>query len=103
MKHLATLFILLLTVACMQRAVVEPATMVLRNGTIVTVDDAKREAQAIAINGDRITAVGSNDDIQRYVGPETKVIDLAGQTAIPGLIESHGHFMRLGQTKRCST
>lgn len=97
-KHLSTLFILL-TVACLQRTVVEPATLVLRNGKIVTVDDAKPEAQAMAIKGDRITALGSNDDIQRYVGPETKVIDLAGQTAIPGLIESHGHFMRLGQTK----
>ena len=87
------------TVAFMQRTVVEPATMVLRNGKIVTVDDAKPEAQAIAIRGDRIAAVGSNDEIQRYVGPGTKVIDLAGQLAIPGLIESHGHFMRLGQSK----
>ena len=73
--------------------------MVLRNGKVVTVDEAMPEAQAIAIRGDRITALGSNDDIQRYVGPETKVIDLAGQTAIPGLIESHGHFMGLGQSK----
>lgn len=61
MKHLSALFILL-TVACMQRAAVEPATIVLRNGKIVTVDDAKPEAQAIAIDGDRIAAVGSNDD-----------------------------------------
>jgi len=98
MKPVSTLLILF-TVGCMQRAVVEPATMVLRNGKVVTVDDAMPEAQAIAIQGNRIAAVGSNDDIQRYVGPETRVIDLAGQTAIPGLIESHGHFMGLGQSK----
>src|SRR5262245_29839765 len=57
------------------------------------------EAQAIAVRGDRIAAVGTNDAIQRYVGPSTQVIDLKGQLAIPGLIESHGHFMGLGQSK----
>lgn len=78
---------------------VEPATLVLRNGKIVTVDDKLPEAQAVAIRGDRILAVGSNADIQRHINPSTKVIDLAGQLAVPGLIESHGHFMGLGQSK----
>jgi predicted amidohydrolase YtcJ len=78
---------------------VEPATMVLRNGKIVTVDAAMPEAQAIAVRGDRIVAVGTNDAIQRYVSPATQVIDLRGQLAIPGLVESHGHFMGLGQSK----
>src|SRR5438132_12183177 len=48
---------------------VKPADLVLRNGKIVTVDEAKPEAQAIAINGDTITALGSNQEIQRYVSP----------------------------------
>jgi predicted amidohydrolase YtcJ len=78
---------------------IEPATLVLRNGKIVTVDAAVPEAQAIAIRGDRIAAVGSNDTIQRYVGAGTQVIDLRGQLAVPGLIESHGHFMGLGLSK----
>src|SRR5688572_20791165 len=78
---------------------VEPATLVLRNGKIVTVDDARPEAQAVAVRGDRIVAVGSNAEIQRHIGPSTKVIDLNGQLAVPGLIESHGHFMGLGQSK----
>lgn len=76
-----------------------PATLVLRNGKVVTVDAAMPEAQAIAIRGDRIAAVGTNDSIQPYVGPSTRVIDLHGQLAIPGLIESHGHFMGFGQSK----
>jgi predicted amidohydrolase YtcJ len=76
-----------------------PATLVLRNGQVVTVDAAMPEAQAIAITGDRITAVGSNDAIQKYVGPNTQVIDLAGRLTIPGLVESHGHFMGFGQSK----
>ena len=78
---------------------VEPATMVLRNGKIATVDEAKPEAQAIAISDDRIVAVGTNDEIQPYVGPATEVVDLKGMLAIPGFIESHGHFTGVGQAK----
>jgi predicted amidohydrolase YtcJ len=88
-----------LAVTSYQPSSVEPATLVLRNGKVVTVDDKVPEAQAIAIRGDRIAAVGSNTEIQRYVGPGTKVIDLAGRLAIPGLIESHGHFMNFGLSK----
>ena len=76
-----------------------PATLVLRNGKVVTVDAAMPEAQAIAVRGDRIIAVGTNDSIRQYVGPATEVIDLRGQLAIPGLVESHGHFMGFGQSK----
>ncbi len=86
-------------VACSSDPGVEPATMVLRGGTIVTVDDALPEAQALAVRGDRIVAVGTNEAIAPYVGPATEVIDLTGLTAIPGLIEGHGHFMGLGQSR----
>ncbi len=95
---LLTALLLLLGFTGIEQAV-EPATMVLRNGKIVTVDAAMPEAQAIAVRGDRIAAVGTNEAIQRYIGPSTQVIDLKGQLAIPGLIESHGHFMGLGQSK----
>jgi hypothetical protein len=95
-KHL--ILLILLAVAYHQPTV-EPASLILRNGKVVTVDEARPEAQAIAIRGDRIAAVGTNAEIERYIGPATKVIDLAGQLAIPGLIESHGHFMGLGQSK----
>jgi len=98
MKQILALFLLSAVVAA-QQAPAAPATLVLRNGKIVTVDTALPEAQAVAINGDRIVAVGSNDAIQKFVGPGTRVIDLRGQLAIPGLIESHGHFMGFGQSK----
>ena len=78
---------------------VEPADMVLHNGKIATVDPVKPEAHAIAIRGDVIAAVGSEEEIKPYIGPSTKVIDLAGMLAIPGFIESHGHFTSLGATK----
>src|SRR5215210_5832464 len=78
---------------------VEAATLVLRNGTIATVEAAKPQAQAIAFRHDIIAAVGSNEDMQPFLGPSTEVVDLAGQFAMPGFIDGHGHFMNLGQSK----
>jgi predicted amidohydrolase YtcJ len=79
-----------------QQPSVQPATLVMTNGKIVTVEANPAEAQAIAIQGDRIAAVGSSADVKRYIGPGTEVIDLNGQLAIPGFIESHGHFTGVG-------
>ncbi|HEX6216167.1 MAG TPA: amidohydrolase [Vicinamibacterales bacterium] len=100
MRLLAAFLTVLATAAADQPATIEPATLVLRNGKIVTVEDKMPEAQAVAIRGDRILALATTDaGIQRYIGPATKVIDLRGQLAIPGLVESHGHFMGFGQSK----
>ncbi|MDP1570198.1 MAG: amidohydrolase [Vicinamibacterales bacterium] len=88
----------LLAAACSSQPAVEPATLVLRGGTIVTVDDARPEAQAMAIRGDRIVALGTNEEIAAYVGPATEVIELEGRMAMPGFIEGHGHFTGLGQS-----
>ncbi len=77
----------------------QPADLVLTGGRIVTVDSARPEAQALAITGDRIVAVGSSEEIQAYVGPSTRTINLEGRLAIPGFIEGHGHFMGLGRAK----
>jgi predicted amidohydrolase YtcJ len=91
---------LAVAVACSQPgSSVEPASLVLRNGTIATLDSAKPTAQAIAFSGDVIAAVGTNDEIQPFIGAATEVIDLAGQFAMPGFIDGHGHFMNLGQSK----
>jgi predicted amidohydrolase YtcJ len=78
---------------------VEPAHLVLRNGRIVTVDDARPEAQAMATTGETIVAVGTNEEIARYVGEKTEVIDLQGRLAIPGFIEGHGHFLGVGNAR----
>ncbi len=83
-------------VACSERT---PAELVLRNGKIVTVDSAKPEAQAVAMGGGKILAVGTNEEIDKYVGDNTQVIELEGRLAIPGFEEGHGHFMRVGQAK----
>ncbi len=78
---------------------VQPADLVLRNGKVVTADAAKPEAQAIAVRTGLIVALGSDEEIKAYVGAATKVIDLAGRLAVPGLIESHGHFTAVGESK----
>jgi predicted amidohydrolase YtcJ len=73
-----------------------PADLVLTNGHIVTVDDGRPEAEAMAVSKDRIQALGSAAEIKSWIGPNTQVIDLQGQLAIPGFIESHGHFAGVG-------
>jgi predicted amidohydrolase YtcJ len=86
-------------VACESRPKVEPATLVLTKGKIATVDDQKPEAQALAARGDTIVAVGTNEEIAAFVGPETRVVDLRGRLAIPGFIEGHGHFTGVGEAR----
>ena len=76
------------------------ATLVLVNGHVVTVDSAKPEAEAVAIGGDRIIAVGTNAEIRRLLNPRTRVIDVGGRLVIPGFIEGHGHLLGLGDVKR---
>ena len=77
----------------------ETADLVLTNGKVVTVDADFPVAEAIAVSGHTILAVGTSEEIQQYVGASTEVIDLQGNLAIPGFIEGHGHFSGLGQSK----
>jgi hypothetical protein len=76
-----------------------PADLVLHNGKVVTMDADQPAAEAIAVSGDRIIAVGSSAEVREYVGPSTESIDLGGRLVVPGFIEGHGHFMSLGQSK----
>ena len=72
------------------------ADIVLFNGKIITVDDRFSIAQAIAVRGDRILAVGSNADINRLAGAGTQRIDLKGRSVVPGFIDNHAHFQEEG-------
>ncbi len=75
------------------------ADIVLRNGVVHTLDAKRLRSEALAIAGNRIVAVGSEADVERFVGPATRVVDLAGATVIPGFTESHGHLMGLGEAR----
>lgn len=94
--------ILIISMICLFLSCVhkeKAADLVLMKGKIVTVDDTKPEAQALAVKGDVIIAVGSNKEIKPYITEKTKVIDLEGKLAIPSFIDAHGHFISLGQSK----
>lgn len=69
---------------------------IFHNGKISTLDPSNTEAEAIAINGDRIVSVGANKDILNLKSSDTKVIDLNKRRVVPGLIDSHTHLIRGG-------
>ena len=79
---------------------VAPADLVLRGGKIVTLEDARPEVQALAVRGDTIVALGSDQDVRPYIGAGTKVIDLGGALATPGFIDAHVHFTGVGEAAR---
>jgi predicted amidohydrolase YtcJ len=72
------------------------ADLVLRNGKIITVDRSFSIAQAIAITGDRILAVGPDAAMTVFTAPSTRIVDLRGKAVTPGLIDGHAHMDREG-------
>lgn len=93
---LTVLVTAIILAACGMRPVT--ADLVLLNGNVVTVDDQQPHAEAVAIHADTIMAVGTVAEIEALIGPNTKTIELDGQTVIPGFIESHAHFTGLGKS-----
>jgi predicted amidohydrolase YtcJ len=78
-------------------AAAQNADLILINGKVVTVDDRFSIVQALAIRGQRIVAVGSNEVVEKLKGPTTRIVDLAGRTVIPGLIDNHAHWIRAAE------
>jgi predicted amidohydrolase YtcJ len=75
--------------------VAAPADRIIRGGPIVTVDAARPTAEAVAIAGGKIVAVGAEADVMKLAGPATEVTDLAGRTLVPGFVDGHSHFMSI--------
>ena len=103
MKHtrtflkLAVAVVGLLPAAAAVQAQAPAADIVITNGKIITVDDRFSIQQAIAVRGDRIVAVGTNDQINRLAGPNTRRIDVGGKAVVPGMIDNHAHIMEEGR------
>lgn len=93
----AILLVLALVAATAGPASAQTPDTVLVNGKIVTVDDRFTIAQALAIKGERILKVGTTAEVEALRGPQTRVIDLAGRTVIPGLIDNHAHWVRAAE------
>ncbi len=73
-----------------------PASLVIVNARVWTVDPSRPEAEAVAIHGDRITAVGSGAEVERWRGPNTRVVDAGGRFVMPGFNDAHIHLMTGG-------
>ena len=95
MRIIATIVFVLLSFSA---GVVTPDTadLILINGNIYTVNQKQPRAEAIAIKGDRIIFVGSNGDAKKLQAAATRVIDLHGETVLPGLTDAHYHFIGVG-------
>jgi predicted amidohydrolase YtcJ len=91
----ASLLLLSFVAPAPQRA--EPADIVFKNGNVYTANDKSPKAQAIAVKADRIVFVGTNAAAQKFVGPNTRVVDLKGSTALPGFTDAHQHLSGVGQ------
>ena len=84
-------------ISTLPAAVIQYADAVYINSTIVTLDDHAMNAnpgtiaQAMAVRDEKIIGLGTNDEMLKYAGPETKVVDLLGKMMIPGIVESHVH------------
>ena len=91
------LFAAALAAAATPALATPPADTIWSGGTIVTVNDARPNAEAVAVRGGTIVGVGSRADIERrFRGPATERIDLKGRTLLPGFIDGHGHMSMVG-------
>ena len=88
--------VLLLTLTTAQPRV-QTADVVFKNGNVYTANDTAPGAQAIAVKADRIVFVGSNAAAQKFIGKDTRVVDLKGNTVLPGFTDSHQHLSGVGQ------
>lgn len=77
----------------------KPADLILTNGKVLTMDDARPTAEALAVAGDRVVRVGSASEIATLRGPKTRVVDLGGKTASPGFIDGHAHLLGIGDAR----
>ena len=72
------------------------ADIVLKNGNVYTANDRAPKAQAIAVKADRIVYVGTKAGAQKFIGAQTRVVDLHGNTVLPGFTDSHQHLSGVG-------
>jgi hypothetical protein len=95
-RKLAVYFSILTTGVCASAQPQPSATLIITNAAVYTVDKQHPRAEAVAVIGDRIVAVGSRAEIELWRGPETKVIDAGRKLVLPGFNDAHVHFIQGG-------
>src|SRR5688500_3262930 len=100
MRRLSTYATLLVLAPAALGAQQQAADLVLTNGRVYTVDVTRPLASSIAVRAGRVVFVGSDAEARALTGPGTRVVDLAGKTVIPGLIDAHAHLLGLGTSLR---
>ncbi len=96
LKAICVALCLLITSACTPS---ERADLVIYGGTIYTVDKANSTVECVAVRDGRVIFAGDRKAGEKYIGDQTKVLDLQGKTMTPGFIEGHGHIMGIGYNK----
>lgn len=96
---LLTLGITITVISCGSNGLEEKADLVLKNGTVATVDTFGVFYEAVAVKGDKILFVGANKEVENFIDDSTKVIDLKGKFVMPGFFDSHAHFLGIGMAK----
>src|SRR5439155_13238311 len=96
-RSIAVLGIVLSAIAASTFAASKPAAdLIIISARVYTVDQAHPSAEAVAVLGDRIVAVGSNSDVESWRGQKTQVIDAGGKLLLPGFNDAHVHFVSGG-------
>ncbi|MFL6499469.1 MAG: amidohydrolase [Candidatus Udaeobacter sp.] len=97
MKYKLRIYFLSLVIGMYASAQPKPsATLIVTNAAVYTVDKQQPKAEAVAVIGDRIVAVGSRADVDLWRGPKTMVIDAGGKLLLPGFNDAHVHFTQGG-------
>ncbi|MDH3733453.1 MAG: amidohydrolase [Gemmatimonadota bacterium] len=98
----AAVAVAMVTAGCGPGIPDDPADLILVDGHVITVDSEQTTAEAVAVRGETIVAVGTTREIEAYAGPETRRVELEGRTVTPGLLDAHLHFANSG-TRRLYT
>ncbi len=101
LKYLMALILVVVAVAALSLYLVSrptppPSSQVFLNGQVLTMNVNNDIAEAIAVQDNKIVAVGTNEDIQKFISDDTQIHDLKGKTLMPGIVDAHGHFPGTG-------
>src|SRR5216117_2632385 len=95
-RKLAVYSLVFMSGVCANAQPKPTATLIITNAIVYTVDKQCPKAEAVAVIGDRIVAVGSRAEIEAWRGAQTKVIDASGKLVLPGFNDAHVHFIQGG-------